>query len=120
MVSEKAARILRKHGFQDEAIGAMNETEAWREVYARAPTRRTRASPITICFTGFVDIEKSRYQRLAESLGLRVTSGVSGKTSYLFFGANAGPAKLAKAQELGVKIMEIDRFLNLVETGELP
>jgi DNA ligase (NAD+) len=47
-----------------------------------------------------------------EALGGKVTGGVSKKTDFVLAGAEAG-SKLAKAQELGVKILDEAEFLKL-------
>lgn len=46
----------------------------------------------------------------------RVTSAVSGKTSYLVAGAEPGEKKVQKAQQLKVKIIDEDAFLELIRT----
>lgn len=47
-----------------------------------------------------------------ESLGAHACSSVSSKTDYLICGENAG-SKLAKAQELGIKILSPDEFFRM-------
>ena len=47
-----------------------------------------------------------------ESLGAHAGSSVSSKTDYLICGENAG-SKLAKAQELGIKILSPDEFFRM-------
>ena len=44
------------------------------------------------------------------------SSSVSKKTSYLIAGDAAG-SKLAKAQELGVKVLSIEDFINIIKEG---
>jgi DNA ligase (NAD+) len=51
-----------------------------------------------------------------EDRGGRVTSSVSRKTSVLIAGASAG-SKLAKAEELGVPVLDETAFLQLLEEG---
>ncbi|MFQ6977468.1 MAG: BRCT domain-containing protein [Oscillibacter sp.] len=51
-------------------------------------------------------------QRKIESLGAHAGSSVSSKTDYLICGENAG-SKLAKAQELGIKILSPDEFFRM-------
>ncbi len=51
--------------------------------------------------------------------GGKVTSAPSSKTSYLVVGANPGTSKLTKAERLGVRIVDENEFLNILERGNL-
>jgi DNA ligase (NAD+) len=53
---------------------------------------------------------------VVEDRGGRVTSSVSSKTSVLIAGASAG-SKLARAEELGVPVLDETAFLRLLEEG---
>lgn len=46
--------------------------------------------------------------------GGKVLSGVSAKLNYLLAGENMGPAKLEKAEKLGVKIMSEKEFIDMI------
>jgi DNA ligase (NAD+) len=47
--------------------------------------------------------------------GGKVLSGISGKLNYLLAGENMGPAKLKKATELGVEIINEQQFTSMIE-----
>ena len=57
------------------------------------------------------DVTKQRIQ----ALGGKVTGGVSSKTNYLVAGERPG-SKLAKAQELGVKILDEEALEKILDT----
>jgi DNA ligase (NAD+) len=47
-------------------------------------------------------------------LGAIIREGVNKKTSILITGYNAGPSKMQKAQELGVRIMSEKDFVEII------
>jgi len=68
----------------------------------------------TFVFTGALeDFSREEAERLVQSLGGRASSSVSKKTSYVVAGADAG-SKLARAEQLGVKIISEKEFKKLV------
>lgn len=58
----------------------------------------------------FVNYSRDGIKETIERNGGKVSGSVSGKTSYVVAGADMGPAKLEKAQKLGVKIISEDDF----------
>jgi DNA ligase (NAD+) len=52
--------------------------------------------------------------------GGKSPGSVSAKTWAVVLGADPGAAKLKKAEELGVPVIDGDRFTTLLDTGELP
>ena len=69
----------------------------------------------TFVLTGTLpSLTREEAQAKIETLGGKVTGSVSKKTDYVLAGADAG-SKLAKAQELGVKILDEPQFLKLIK-----
>ncbi len=62
----------------------------------------------------FVKHSRDEYKKLIELYGGRNVSSVSGATQYLLAGANMGPAKLEKANRLGIKIISEEDFLQMI------
>ena len=70
-------------------------------------------------FTGTLEsMSRSRAKRLVESVGARMTSAVSSETDLVVAGEGAG-AKLRKAQELGVDVLDEEGFLALLAQAEV-
>lgn len=68
---------------------------------------------MTIVVTGKVEpYTRSGINAKIESLGARAGSSVSSKTDYLVCGEKAG-SKLAKARELGVKVLTPEQFFRM-------
>jgi DNA ligase (NAD+) len=57
---------------------------------------------------------RDEYKALIEKNGGKNSGSISSKTSFILAGDNMGPAKLEKAQKLGIKIMNEDEFLKLI------
>jgi DNA ligase (NAD+) len=58
----------------------------------------------------FEKYERDELKDLIIANGGRILAGVSGKLDFLLTGENVGPAKLEKAQNLGVKLLNIQEF----------
>lgn len=70
---------------------------------------------LTIVISGtFEHHSRDEYKAMIEAHGGKNGSGVTSKTSFLLAGANMGPAKLEKAEKLGVKIISETEFLEIV------
>ncbi|MDR0686595.1 MAG: NAD-dependent DNA ligase LigA [Dysgonamonadaceae bacterium] len=63
---------------------------------------------------------REKYRDILERDGGRVSSAVSSGVDYLVAGEKAGPAKLKKANELGVKIISEVELLMMFSTPETP
>ena len=58
---------------------------------------------------------RDEYKAIIEQHGGKNVGSVSGATSFILAGDNMGPAKLEKAEKLGVKIVSEEEFLKKLE-----
>lgn len=63
----------------------------------------------------FTHHSREEYKTMIEAHGGRNVSSISSKTSFILAGDNMGPAKLAKAQKLGVAIVSEEEFLQRLQ-----
>lgn len=71
----------------------------------------------TICITGsFDNYSRDDIVKMVEENSGKSSTSVSKKTNYLIVGEAAG-SKLNKAQELGVEILTLEDFLNMLREG---
>jgi len=72
---------------------------------------------LSIVLTGGLEtLSREEATAMAEAAGARVTSSVSGKTAFVVAGENPG-TKLAKAETLGVEVIDEEGFLRRVREG---
>lgn len=76
----------------------------------------TKLAGKSIVISGvFARHSRDEYKRIIEENGGKNVSSISGKTSFILAGDNMGPAKLQKAEKLGVPIVDEDTFLGMIE-----
>ncbi|KAI9269006.1 replication factor RFC1 C terminal domain-containing protein [Phascolomyces articulosus] len=88
----------------------------------------SRAMPVgkPNCFVGKTFVQSGELETLTREqvkdlimrYGGRVTSAVSGKTTYLLKGRDAGATKTAKAEKLGTTILDEEAFYVLFDSAE--
>lgn len=64
----------------------------------------------------FAQHSRNEYKAMIEQHGGTNVSSISSKTSFILAGRDMGPAKLEKAQKLGVPIVDEDTFLEMIES----
>jgi DNA ligase (NAD+) len=105
------------------ALAEMRTAEAamQRLLEAIPATAKAVQAPLagqTIVLTGTLDaLSRDEAKERLEALGAKVSGSVSGKTSFVVAGAEAG-SKLDKAQELGVAVWDEAQLLALLAKHE--
>ncbi|CCD24960.1 replication factor C subunit 1 NDAI_0E01440 [Naumovozyma dairenensis CBS 421] len=104
-------------GFDFSKAGGATTGE---EVDAEAPPDFPEGQPncllgLTIVFTGVLpNLEREVAESIAKRYGARVTKSISGRTSVVVLGDEAGPKKLEKIKQLKIKAIDEDGFRQLV------
>lgn len=73
----------------------------------------------SIVISGNFSVSRDEMKRLIETNGGKYSSSVSGKTDFLLAGSKPGPEKIRKAEELGVRIIGEDEFMNMINVVPL-
>ena len=68
----------------------------------------------------FAEHSRDRLKEMIEEHGGRNQAAVAANTDYLLAGERIGPAKLAKATKLGVKIINEEQFIKMIAGDENP
>jgi DNA ligase (NAD+) len=68
----------------------------------------------TFVVSGVFEMSRDDLKKLIEDNGGKVSGSISSKTSYVVAGENMGPAKLGKAEGLGIPIISEADFLGMV------
>lgn len=98
---------LRAYGLQ-MSMASNNDDEA-------APTSNVLEGKSIVISGVFQHHSRDEYKALIECHGGKNVGSISGKTSFILAGENMGPAKLEKAEKLGVAIVDEDTFLKMIE-----
>ena len=100
-------------------VASRDGEQAVEEVQPVVAQSRTLLAGQTFVMTGTfpelgggegLDLGKQRAKKMMESFGARVTSAVSGKTSFVLVGKAPGAKKLEAAEKKGVKIVSLEQL----------
>ena len=108
---------------EDESVEVIETTTTPRQKYKpEDKVQRTDLDSIAenpfknqvVVLTGFAKNDSQEYAHKLNELGAIIRDGVNKKTNILITGYNAGPSKMKKAQELGVRIIPEEEFLEII------
>jgi DNA ligase (NAD+) len=86
-----------------------------------APDQPQVLAGMSIVVTGTVEgFTREAAEEAITSRGAKSPGSVSKKTTAVVVGTDPGAAKLTKATELGIPLLDAGQFVHLLETGELP
>ncbi|NMG44172.1 NAD-dependent DNA ligase LigA [Aromatoleum toluvorans] len=88
----------------------------WEEGAPAAPVAGSASGKVFVLTGTLPTMSRDEAKALIEAHGGKVSGSVSKKTDYVVAGAEAG-SKLAKAEELGVAVLDQDGLLRLLEQG---
>jgi DNA polymerase III epsilon subunit-like protein len=74
---------------------------------------------LVVVLTGFAKADSQEYAHKLNELGAIIKDGVNKKTNILITGYNAGPSKMQKAKEFGVRIMSEEEFKEIIKQQNL-
>ncbi|MBE6469911.1 MAG: NAD-dependent DNA ligase LigA [Coriobacteriaceae bacterium] len=111
----REAGVSMEEDLGGEAARAAEETGVSADLAAAQPL-----AGLTFVLTGTLE-RRTRNEAgdALKALGAKVTGSVSKKTSYVVAGPGAG-SKLAKAESLGVPVLDEDALEQVLATGEVP
>jgi DNA ligase (NAD+) len=90
------------------------------EGVARSELPPTLAGKSVVVTGTLESMSRDKAVEAVKARGGTSPGSVSKKTAYLVVGAEPGAAKVTKAEECGVPVIEEAAFLRLLETGEVP
>ncbi len=97
-------------------LAELKELGLWPQAAEKKPEAEGAIAPLagkTVLFTGTLSIGRGEAQKRAEAAGAKVVSAMSKSVDYLVAGDSAG-SKLAKAQALGITVLDEERFNSML------
>ena len=119
-IGEKIAQSILRFFANDQCrtlVARLKEAGLQMEIVEDESIERTdKLAGKSIVISGvFTQYSRSEYKAMIEQHGGTNVSSISSKTSFILAGRDMGPAKLEKAQKLGVPIVDEETFLGMLE-----
>jgi DNA ligase (NAD+) len=115
IVAEHVAVFLASNTHRSVIARLREQGVHWSDMQS-APAAGARLAGMSFVVTGtLASMTREAAQERLRTLGAKVSSSVSAKTSYLVHGAEPG-SKLAKATQLGVRLLDEQAFLDFLKS----
>ena len=100
-----------------DVIERLRQAHAWKDGEARRVAAGKLAGKTLVVTGTLPSLSRDQARAMIEAEGGKAAGSVSRKTDYVVAGAEAG-TKLAKAQELGIRILDEAAFFELIQHGD--
>ncbi len=119
VVSQEIAKFFADEGYRAVVARLREAGITWPTIDV-APAAGAPLADLTFVITGtLAGLQREQAEDALRALGAKVSGSVSKKTSFLVVGADAG-SKLAKAQSLGVRILDEAALESILQTKRPP
>lgn len=118
-VGEVIAKSIKAYFLNEKNVEIVSQLEAMGVQMAikedeTKPTS-TLLQDLSIVISGvFTHHSRDEYKAIIEQHGGKNVGSISSKTSFILAGDNMGPSKLQKAEKLGIKIVNEEEFLSIL------
>ncbi|MGB0933622.1 MAG: NAD-dependent DNA ligase LigA [Lishizhenia sp.] len=116
-IGEKIALSIQEFALKAENLELVTRLKTYglQMQIVESETTTERLKGLTFVISGvFTKYSRNEIKKLIEDNGGKNVSSISAKTAYLIAGENMGPAKLEKANKLGVKMISESDFETLL------
>lgn len=119
-IGEKIAQSIRQYFTNEKDMELVVRLKSYglqMQISEDAMSGQTQklAGQIIVISGVFTHHSRDEYKSLIERNGGKNSGSISSKTSFILAGDNMGPSKLEKANKLGIKIVNEDDFLKLIQ-----
>ncbi len=118
-IGPRISASIREYFSDAENIETVRRLKAAGMTFGRAIQETTHDGPLkgmTVVISGtFRNFTRDQLKEAVEAAGGKITSSVSGNTSFIIAGNDMGPSKRAKANALGVRMVSEDEFMKMTE-----
>lgn len=100
-----------------QALGVELRLSDEERATASAPAEGVLTGKKVVISGTFVHHSRDEYKEMIEQLGGVCVGSISAKTSFVLMGADMGPSKRAKAEQLGIELKSEEDFLSYISSS---